>query len=294
MNALVGGEVQGKVSAVAGRGADPAPSIQVEPSARRYATQSSPASIGTPGTRSGMNRWKGQPRRCSPEDNARFQRSQIHPPSTGVECRHVRQFLSAGRSPWQWSWCSHRRHCHHAGSSEIFAGGRGASITRFALAIEPLPRRRIGAHPLDMDLVGVLADGDVHGAGDAGQVHVDLHLRPMLRLGALDAVLFQRREGFRRVGLELDHVPGFRRFEQADGDGVERAAEVAAQRRDLPLPAGLRDRCRERWRRCGGDRGRGGPPPACRSRTAAASGPRTRGGSPSGSRTRGRARTPCR
>ena len=90
--ALVGGEVQGKVSAVAGCGADPLPSIQVEPSARRYATQSSPASIETPGTRSGMNRWKGQPRRCSPEDNARSQRSQIHPASTGVECRHVRQF----------------------------------------------------------------------------------------------------------------------------------------------------------------------------------------------------------
>ena len=241
-----------------------------------------------------MNRWKGQPRRCSPEDSARFQRSQIHPPSTGVECRHVRQFLSAGRSPWQWSWCSHRRHCHHAGSSEILAGGRGASITRFALAIETLPRRRIGAHPLDVDLVGVLADGDVHGAGDAGQVHVDLHLRPMLRLGALDAVLFQRRERFRRVGLELDHVPGFRRFEQADGDGIERAAEVAAQRRDLPLAAGLRIGVENR-----------GPGPAQVADKAIllplagveqpqhSAGECARG-SPSGSRTKGRARNPCR
>ena len=76
MDAPGGGEVQGSFSAVAGRDADPALSIQVEPSVRRYATQSSPASIGTPGTRSGMKRWKGQPRRCSLTESSRFQRSQ--------------------------------------------------------------------------------------------------------------------------------------------------------------------------------------------------------------------------
>ena len=136
------------------------------------------------------------------------------------------------RKSWQWSWCSHRRHRHHAVFSEIFAGGRGASITRFALATQLCPAAG-SARTRSIWIVRILADGDIHGAGDAGQVHVDLYLRPMLRLGALDTIPFQRRKRFRRVGLELDHVPGFRRFEQ--GDGIERAAEVAAQRRDLPL-----------------------------------------------------------
>ena len=64
----------------------------------------------------------------------------------------------------------------------------------FRFGDEPMSRCRIGAHSLDMDLVRILADGDIHGAGDAGQVHVDPHLRPMPRLGALDTVPFQRRE----------------------------------------------------------------------------------------------------
>ena len=40
--------------------------------------------------------------------------------------------------------------------------------------------------------------------------------------------------------LELDHVPGSRRLEQADGDGVERTAEVAAESGDAPLAPRLR------------------------------------------------------
>src|SRR6266511_85287 len=39
--------------------------------------------------------------------------------------------------------------------------------------------------------------------------------------------------------LELHHMPGPRRLEKADGNRVERAAEVTTQRRDLPLPACL-------------------------------------------------------
>src|SRR5512134_3400893 len=60
----------------------------------------------------------------------------------------------------------------------------------FRFGDEPMSRRRIGAHPLDMDLIGVLADGDIHGTGDAREMQVDLHLRAMLRFGALDTVLF--------------------------------------------------------------------------------------------------------
>ena len=41
------------------------------------------------------------------------------------------------------------------------------------------------------------------------------------------------------MGLELDHVPGLRRLDEAERDGIERAAEVAAVRLDPPLPAGL-------------------------------------------------------
>ena len=41
------------------------------------------------------------------------------------------------------------------------------------------------------------------------------------------------------MGLELDDVPGLRRLEQPEGDGVERAAEMPAMRLDAELPPGL-------------------------------------------------------
>ena len=41
---------------------------------------------------------------------------------------------------------------------------------------------RIGLDPLDIQRVGVLADRHVERAGNAREVHVDLHLRRMLRL----------------------------------------------------------------------------------------------------------------
>ena len=41
------------------------------------------------------------------------------------------------------------------------------------------------------------------------------------------------------MGLELDDVPGLRRLEQPEGDGVERAAEVPAMGLDAELPPGL-------------------------------------------------------
>ena len=41
---------------------------------------------------------------------------------------------------------------------------------------------RISLNPFDMKRVGVLADGHVKRAGDASQVHVNLHLRSVLWL----------------------------------------------------------------------------------------------------------------
>jgi hypothetical protein len=53
------------------------------------------------------------------------------------------------------------------------------------LAEQPCALGRIGHHPLDVDLVGLLADHDVHGARDAGEVQVDLDLRVVMGLGML-------------------------------------------------------------------------------------------------------------
>ena len=107
------------------------------------------------------------------------------------------------------------------------------------LGEQPLGRVGVGADALDMQVVGVLADREVHRAGQPGQVHVDLHLRPVLRLGFGDALGDKLAEALQRVGLELQHVPGLRRLEEPERHAVERAAEVAAVRLDAPLPPGL-------------------------------------------------------
>src|SRR6266511_2587601 len=91
----------------------------------------------------------------------------------------------------------------------------------FRLRQQTLAFGAVGTGPLDVDLVAVFANGDVHRPRDAGEVHVDLHLRPMLRLRTADAVLFQYRERLQPVGLELDDVPGSRRLEEADGNRIE-------------------------------------------------------------------------
>ena len=72
------------------------------------------------------------------------------------------------------------------------------------LGEQPLGGVAVGADPLDVQIVGVLADREVHRAGQPGQVHVDLHLRPVLRLRLGDALRDELAEALRRVGLELD------------------------------------------------------------------------------------------
>ena len=53
----------------------------ISPNRRRHRPDSA-------GTRSGTNRWKGQPRRCSSDDNLRFQRSQSRTrPESFFVCR---------------------------------------------------------------------------------------------------------------------------------------------------------------------------------------------------------------
>ena len=51
----------------------------------------------------------------------------------------------------------------------------------FGLVEQPGCSFRIGLDPLDMQRVCVLADRNVHGPGQPGQVHVDLHLGGVLR-----------------------------------------------------------------------------------------------------------------
>ena len=159
---------------------------------------------------------------------------------------------------------------------------------------QPLGGVAVGADPLDVQIVGVLADRDVHRAGQPGQVHVDLHLRPVLRLRLGDALRDQLAEALRRVRLELDDVPGLRRLEEAERD-AHRASRRSDRRAPRRATAGRsRDRPRARSRRCAAGCGRAAPPRAGRSRRAAGCGPGSAPASSSGSRTRARARRTCR
>jgi hypothetical protein len=97
----------------------------------------------------------------------------------------------------------------------------------------------VDPHPLGVEGIGVLADREVERPGEPDQMHVDLHLRPVLGLGLTNAVLPQLGEGPRVVGLELQDVPGSGGFGDAEPDAIEAAAEVAAVRLHMPLPAGL-------------------------------------------------------
>ena len=54
---------------------------------------------------------------------------------------------------------------------------------------QPLRLLVVDPHPLGVERVGVLADGEVERPGEPGQMHVDLHLRPVLGLRLADPVL---------------------------------------------------------------------------------------------------------
>ena len=100
-----------------------------------------------------------------------------------------------------------------------------------------LCHRRIGLNPFDMQRVRVLADRHVKCPSDTGQVHVDLHLRDMLRLGQHDALGGQLSEALDSMGLELEHMPGFRGLEQTEGDAIQRAAKMTAMGLHADLPS---------------------------------------------------------
>ena len=55
------------------------------------------------------------------------------------------------------------------------------------LGHQPQRVRGVVVHPFDIEVVIVLVAREVDRALKPGQVHVDLHLREMLRLGLLDA-----------------------------------------------------------------------------------------------------------
>src|SRR5262245_39166119 len=73
----------------------------------------------------------------------------------------------------------------------------------------------VGAHPLDMQRVGILAYCHVEGTGEVRQVHVDLHLRPVPLLRCSDALGDEVAETLGRMRLELDYVPGPGRLPEA-------------------------------------------------------------------------------
>jgi len=80
-----------------------------------------------------------------------------------------------------------------------------------------------------IELVGVLVDREVKGAIQPRQMHVALHLRPMLRLGLGDAVTLEREEGFLAMGFEFADMPGARRFGQPYRHSIHAAAKMPAR-----------------------------------------------------------------
>lgn len=100
------------------------------------------------------------------------------------------------------------------------------------------PRLGIVVDTFLVERVGILADREIEGALDAGEMHVGLHLRPVQRLGRLDALGLQLGEGLVAMGLELADMPGLRRFGEAGRHRIHAAAEVAAGIAHVPLPPG--------------------------------------------------------
>ncbi len=95
------------------------------------------------------------------------------------------------------------------------------------------------ADALLVERVGVLADRQIESPIKASELHVGLHLRPVLRLGRSDALGLELGKGLGAVRLELADVPGLRRLGKADSDRVHAAAEMPARVAQRPLPAGL-------------------------------------------------------
>ena len=127
-------------------------------------------------------------RAASSTSSAWSQRAQCQPPSTGVECRQDRQVTAAAALAMAEVVVVAEPALEPArvlGDARRRPGGVDHAA---GLGEQPLGGVAVGADPLDMQVVGVLADRDVHGAGQPGQVHVDLHLRPVLRLGLGDAL----------------------------------------------------------------------------------------------------------
>ena len=95
-------------------------------------------------------------------------------------------------------------------------------------------------HAFDIQVIGVLVHSQVHRSGNAHQVHVDLHLGKVLRLGLAHLLGHQIAKALVGVRLELQHVPGFGCFKQIDGKTVKRAPKVAAMGLHPKLTPGLR------------------------------------------------------
>ena len=82
-----------------------------------------------------------------------------------------------------------------------------------------------------------LFDRDVGAAGDAERRHAGVQLVPVLGLGLRHPVLLHRAPVGRLHRLDLDHVLGLRRLEEAGADGVDLAAQPAAGEREALLLA---------------------------------------------------------
>ena len=154
---------------------------------------------------------------------------------------------------------------------EIRAGGRCASITRCALASSRSARRRDRRAPARRaDLVGVLADRDVQGPGDAGQMHVDLHLRPVLRLGERDAVALRARaKHLAECVLNSTTCQVFGASRSPSATASSEPPKWPPMRLDPPLPAGLGIEVEHGGAGARAGCGPAAPPPAGRSRTGA-------------------------
>ena len=108
-----------------------------------------------------MKRCFAQPSRCVSSSRKPCQRAQSQPPSIGVACRQDRQVTGAAAPSWQTARWSQNRHSHQARVLGDLRGRPGGEDDARRLREEPLGGVRIGADALDMQIVIVLADGEV-------------------------------------------------------------------------------------------------------------------------------------
>jgi len=149
----------------------------------------------------------------------------------------LRQVTSGTWSPWHWPWNLQNLQTKNDGSSAQLLGRLDGPNQPLGLGHQLREDVLVESNAFAVDVIVVLVLHQVEGAGHAGQAHVDLHLRVVLRLGPLHALLDHLRVTLCVAGLELEHVPGLGCLWHTKACAIHAAAEVPAKGRHAPLGA---------------------------------------------------------